>query len=88
MVVNAVYTGSATSADWKTTGGVLKGTMPIDDIKATMTASVGGQSMPIGNVPFQGAMDINEGVLGYTCSGNSATLIAPPPGVTWKLTRA
>ena len=53
-----------------------------------MAASVGGQSIPMGNIPFQGAMDINEGNLGYTCSGSSATLIAPPPGISWKLDKA
>jgi hypothetical protein len=88
MVVDAVYTGSGTSTDWKTTGGVLKGTMPVNTVEVTMTASVGGQTVPMGNIPFQGAMSIDEGNLGYTCSGNSATLIAPPPGITWKLDKA
>jgi hypothetical protein len=41
---------------------------------------VGGQTVPMGNVPLQGATNINEGNLGYSCSGNSATLIAARPG--------
>ena len=41
-----------------------------------------GQSMP-SSFPFQGALDLSQGVLDYTCAGNQASFTNP--AVTWHL---
>jgi len=86
MTIDSTYTGTAVSDDWSATGGALKGTMPTNNVKADLKASVGGQTVPMTSIPFQGALDLDEGNLSYTCSGSLASLKGP--GVTWKLTKA
>ncbi|MBV1853115.1 hypothetical protein [Catellatospora tritici] len=86
MKVDSKYTGTATSSDWTSKGGKIAGTMPTDDVKADMKATVGGKTVPMTTIPFKGAMDLRQGALAYTCSGSSATLAAPT--VTWHLTKA
>ncbi|GHJ44392.1 hypothetical protein Cs7R123_17340 [Catellatospora sp. TT07R-123] len=86
MKVDSKYTGSAVSSDWTSAGGKIAGTMPTDDVKADMKATIGGKTAPMPSIPFKGAMNLSEGNLAYTCSGSSATMTGP--GVTWHMTKA
>jgi hypothetical protein len=89
MQITAVYAGSAASTDWTGTEGVIRGTMPQNDVTIEMTAMVGGQSveMPTQTLP-SGTLDPGATGLDYTCSGDSLTLNPPAPAPEWQLSRA
>jgi hypothetical protein len=85
MDMKFTYTGSASSTQWQAKDGKLAGVMPTDGVKVDIVTTIGGQSVP-SSFPFQGALDLSQGALGYTCGGNQATLVNP--GATWHLTKA
>jgi hypothetical protein len=84
MDMKFVYSGSATSTEWQAKEGKLAGKMPINDVKVDIVTTIGGQSVP-SQYPFQGALELDQGVLAYTCSGNQASFTNP--AVTWHLTK-
>ncbi|MDI1465894.1 hypothetical protein QEZ54_33465 [Catellatospora sp. KI3] len=86
MKVDSKYTGSAVSSDWTSKGGKIAGTMPTNDVKMDMKATIAGKEAPMTQVPFKGALDLSQGALAYTCSGSTATLAGP--SVTWHLKKA
>jgi hypothetical protein len=87
MVGTAVYSGTASIAEWTAKDGSFSGSAPTGDFDITMTFNVGGVTVPApmelpplelgGDVPFT-----------YTCSGDAASLAGPPPAPTWHLNRA
>ena len=89
MEITAVYSGSAASTDWTATDGVIRGTMPQNDVTIDMSAMVGGQTV---DMPSQqmGSGTLDPGVDGvdYSCDGDSLTLNPPAPAPDWKLARA
>jgi hypothetical protein len=85
MDMKNTFKGEAISSDWVAKDGKLGGTMPSNTVKSTITMSMGGQTVPSTTTPFEGALDLAQGNLGYTCSGSTATFISPI--VTWKLTK-
>jgi hypothetical protein len=87
LTIKATYSGSATSTDWQARDGVLKGTMPTNDIKVEQVATMGGTVVPLPSTQFSGALNLDEGNLNYQCSGNSMTFTRNP-GISWKLTKA
>jgi hypothetical protein len=86
MVMTATFNGSAESTEWSAADGKLAGVMPTNGVTMKLAATIGGKTVPLENMPFQGALNMSEGNLGYTCSGSTATLISP--GATWHLTKA
>ena len=60
--------------------------MPTNTVTEKLVATVGGKTVPMPPIPFQGALDMTQGNLGYTCSGSTATFTSP--AVAWKLTKA
>lgn len=86
MDMKNTFKGEATSTDWVAKDGKLAGTMPTNSVTSTIKMTMGGKDVPQTTTPFQGALDLSEGNLGYTCSGSTATFISPL--VTWKLTKA
>jgi hypothetical protein len=85
MNMKFTYTGSAKSTEYQAKAGKLSGVMPINDVKVDILTTIGGQSVP-STFPFQGALDLSQGVLDYTCSGNTASFTNP--AVTWHLNKA
>jgi hypothetical protein len=85
MDMTFTYTGSATSTEWQARDGKLSGVMPTNGVKVDIVTTIGGQSVP-SQFPFQGALDLSQGVLDYTCGGNTASFTNP--AVTWHLTKA
>jgi hypothetical protein len=86
MVATAVYSGSATSAEWTAKEGVLHGGQPTGDFDIAMTYRVGGQEVPA-TIPLPGMGDLGGGDMTYTCAGGSAELKPPSPAPTWRLTK-
>lgn len=87
MVGTAVYSGTASIAEWTAKDGSFSGSAPTGDFDIDLTFTIGGVTTPApmdmpalelgGDVPFT-----------YTCSGDSASLSGPPPSPTWHLNRA
>jgi hypothetical protein len=86
MVFKETFTGDAASTDWSAKNGKLTGTMPAGGVQTKTEMTIGGQQVPPTMTPLGGSLDLGSAGLGYTCSGNSATLDS---GVAvWKMTRA
>ena len=87
MVGKAVYSGTASIAEWTAKDGSFSGSAPTGDFDIDMTFSIGGMSVP---APIQmPALELGGDVpFSYTCSGDSASLSGPAPAPTWHLTRA
>ncbi len=87
MAGTAVYSGTASIAEWTAKDGSFSGSAPTGDFDIDLTFTIGGVTTPApmdmpalelgGDVPFT-----------YTCSGDSASLSGPPPSPTWHLNRA
>lgn len=86
MVMKNTYSGEATSTDWTAKDGKLAGTMPANGVTSKIDMSIAGREVPSTSTPLGGSLNMSDGTLGYTCSGNKATLISP--AVTWHLTKA
>jgi hypothetical protein len=88
MVATAVYSGTVTIADWTAKDGTFTGSEPTGDFDIDLTFTAGGQTIPApmelpGLGEFGGPTPV-----GYTCSGDSATLTPPAPAPTWRLSRS
>ncbi|WP_027344526.1 hypothetical protein [Hamadaea tsunoensis] len=86
MTITDKFAGSAESADWKAEDGKISGTMPVNNVKTTITMKVGNKEQAAPTQPLGGALDLSKGVLNYTCSGSTATM--SNSAVSWKLTKA
>lgn len=86
MTISDAFSGDASSSDWKAQNGKISGTMPASTVTTKITAKVGGKEQAVPPIPLNGTLDLAQGTIGYTCSGNSATLSAS--SVTWKLSKA
>lgn len=86
MEIEAEFDGAATSADWTAKNGKIDGRLQTNTVTQNMKATVGGNTVPMPSIPFQGLMDFSGGNVGYTCAGSSASINGP--GVSWKLTKA
>jgi hypothetical protein len=86
MVVKITITGDARSTDWAAKDGDLSGTMAANAITAKSEGTLDGKAVPVKVTPFDGALDLAPGALGYTCSGDKAILTTPK--LTWRLTKA
>ncbi len=86
MVLKSTITGDSSSTDWVAKDGNLSGTMSANSVTAETAGTIGGKDVPVTVKPFDGALDLAPGALGYTCSGNKATFTTPT--LTWHLTKA
>jgi hypothetical protein len=86
MVLKITVTGDASSTDWAAKDGNLSGTMAASAVTAKTEGTLDGKAVPVTVKPFDGALDLAPGTLGYTCSGNKATLTTPK--LTWRLAKA
>jgi hypothetical protein len=86
MILKITFTGDASSTDWAAKDGNLTGTMAASAVSAKTEGTLDGEPVPVTVKPFDGALDLAPGNLGYTCSGNTATLTTPK--LTWRLTKA
>jgi len=86
MVLKSTITGDASSTDWVAKDGDLSGTMSANTVTAKTAGTIDGKDVPVTVKPFDGALDLAPGALGYTCSGNKATFTTPT--LTWRLTKA
>jgi hypothetical protein len=85
MILRITITGDASSTDWAAKDGNLSGTMAANTVTAKTEGTLGGKAVPVTVKPFDGALDLAPGALGYTCSGSKATLTTPT--LTWRLTK-
>jgi hypothetical protein len=86
MVLESTITGDASSTDWVAKDGNLSGTMSTNTVTAKTAGTIDGKDVPVTVKPFEGALDLAPGALGYTCSGNKATFTTPT--LTWHLTKS